>query len=119
MLNVRPPTPSPATTSLANDNSATITWQKVLEDPIDIAEQFYQVWTNTGANGQFEKNEQNLGINSYTADNLTPAKIYKFKVRAENCCGMSAFTKEHVVTVFRVPDKPVLPCPISKCDEMV
>ena len=80
---------------------------------------YYEIWTNSGANGEFQKIDQNLGINSYTASNLEPAKIYKFKVRAVNCCGMSSFTKELVVTVFRVPDKPVLPCPISSCDEMV
>jgi hypothetical protein len=91
----------------------------VLDEPINVDEAYYEIWTNSGANGEFEKVEPSLGVNSYTATSLEPAKIYKYKVRASNCCGMSPFTKEHIVTVFRVPDKPVLPCPISKCDEMV
>jgi hypothetical protein len=76
----------------------------------------YELWSNSGPNGEFEKTEAKLGINSYTATNLTPAKIYKFKARAVNCCGRSPFTKELIVTVFRAADKPTLPCPRAACE---
>lgn len=85
--NALPPAPEPMREESATDSSAVIGWGQVLEEPIRVDVQWYEVWTNSGANGEFVKIDQALGVNSYTATNLTPAKIYKYKVRAANCCG--------------------------------
>jgi hypothetical protein len=119
VANVQPGTPGSLSIQSTTDHSATIQWTDALGATIDVSKEWYQMQVNTGANGEFIALKDKLGINSYTADGLIPGKVYKFRVRSINCCGMSAFSKVLVVTVWRKPDRPVLNCPVSKCTEMV
>ena len=114
--NMRPVTPIDISRIQSSDSSVTIEWTNTLGKQIDVTDKWYEVYENSGPNGEFEKLPKNFGINSYTATSLVAAKVYKFKVRARNCCDPSGFTKEFPVTVFKKPEKPVLPCPESTCD---
>lgn len=114
--NVQPKTPTNIQEIQSDESSVTIQWSNTLGNDIQVEDMWYEVYANSGPQGSFVILPNKFGVNQYTATDLKPAQIYKFKVTARNCCGRSGFTKEFPITVFKKPTKPVLPCPVSSCD---
>ena len=53
VANVRPLPAEPMVEQSTTDSSAVISWGKQLEEPIDSSLSWYELWTNSGPQGEF------------------------------------------------------------------
>lgn len=69
----------------------------------------YTVSYDQGSAGEYVVLDSNVMSTAYTATDLTPGTVYKFKVQARNSHGLSTFSTELSLLCAYIPDQPLAP----------